>query len=145
MEENFYCIIHSEKSRDLFPDNTAAHFRVALPRILNFSRDYECALMDFSYTAKFPDKRPLREAFICLNIAAEQLTGTDRRCSLLRYTTLKKGKFYMETFPVPYYIPVKPIRTNILEVYIKDEDGTISSFIQGKTTCTLHFRKKSII
>ena len=29
----------------------------------------------------------------------------------------------MEKFSPPYYLPVKPIETNILEVYIRDVNG----------------------
>ena len=48
----------------------------------------------------------------------------------------------MEKFILPYYIPVKPIKTNILEVYIKDENGKEVSFFKKATMCTFHFGKK---
>ena len=37
---------------------------------------------------------------------------------------------------------VTPIKTNILEVYIKDENGKEVPFLRKTTTCTFHFRKK---
>ena len=49
--------------------------------------------------------------------------------SLVRRTTVQRGHLEMEKFILPYYIPVKPIKTNILEVYIKDKNG---SFILKK-------------
>ena len=54
-------------------------------------------------------------------MTSEQLIGgsTD---SLVRHTTVWQGHLKMEKFILPYYIPVKPIKTNILEVYIKDKN-----------------------
>ena len=120
MEEDFYCLLSNTKSADIFEDNSAHHFRVALPQYLQFTRGiYECALMDFSCTTQnFPDKVPMREIYICVNITSEPITGGDHECNLLRYTTVKRARFQMETFSVPYYIRVKPMRTNILELYI---------------------------
>ena len=49
----------------------------------------------------------------------------------------------MEKFSPPYYLPVKPIKPNMLEVYIRDADGKEPSFLKKTTTCTFHFKKKS--
>ena len=53
-----------------------------------------------------------------------------------------RGHLEMEKFTLPYCIPVKPIKTNILEVYIKDKNGKEVSFLRKTTMCTFHFRKK---
>ena len=84
---------------------------------------------------------PAKSVFIYFNMTSEQLIGgsTD---SLMRHTTVQRGRLKMEKFILPYYIPVKPIKTNILEVYIKDENGKEVSFLKKATTCTFHFRKK---
>ena len=62
--------------------------------------------------------------------------------SLVRHTTVRSGCLKMEKFILLYYIPVKPIKTNILEVYIKDENGKEVSFLKKAMMCTFHFRKK---
>ena len=82
--------------------------------------------MDFTCsTTKF--ETPAKSGFIYFNMTSEQLIGgsTD---SLVRHTTVRHGHLEMEKFILPYYIPVKSIKTNILEVYIKDENGKEVSF-----------------
>ena len=96
--------------------------------------------MDFTCsTTKF--ETPAKNVFIYFNMTSEQLIGgsTD---SLVRDTTVRCGRLKMEKFILPYYIPVKPIKTNILEVYIKDENGKEVSFLKKAMMCTFHFRKK---
>ena len=72
---------------------------------------------------------------------SEQLIGgsTD---SLVRHTTVQRSHLEMEKFILSYYIPVKPTKTNILQVYIKDENGKEVSFLKKAKMCTFHFRKK---
>ena len=48
----------------------------------------------------------------------------------------------MEKFNHPYYMDVRPIKTNLFHVHIKDENGKSTSFLNNVTTCTFHFRKK---
>ena len=36
---------------------------------------------------------------------------------------------------------VRPIKTNLFHVHIKDETGKSASFLNNVTTCTFHFRK----
>ena len=76
------------------------------------------------------------------NLVSEQLIGGSRN-SLVRHTTIRHGQLQMEKFSLPYYLPVKPIETNILEVYIRDINGKEHSFLKKTTTCTFHFKKKS--
>ena len=37
------------------------------------------------------------------------------------------------------------MKVNVLEVYLKDEMGAEVSFLEGKMTCTLRFRRKNCI
>ena len=113
---------------------------MCLEYYIDLEHPYECALMDFTCsTTKF--ETPAKSVFIYFNMTSEQLIGgsTD---SLMRHTTVRRGHLKMEKFILPYYIPVKPIKTNILEVYIKDENGKEVSFLKKTMTCTFHFRKK---
>ena len=96
--------------------------------------------MDFTCsTTKF--ETPAKSIFIYFNMTSEQLIGgsTD---SLARHTTVQHGHLEMEKIILPFYIPVKLIKTSILEVYIKDENGKEVSFLKKAVTCTFHFRKK---
>ena len=140
MEHEKYIVISSKHSKDYFPNNRPSHFRVCLEHYIDFEHPYECALMDFTCsTTKF--ENPAKSVFIYFNMTSEQPIGgiTD---SLVRHTTVRCGHLEMEKFILPYYIPVKPIKTNILEMYIKDENGKEVSFLKKATTCTFHFRKK---
>ena len=140
MKHEKYIFISSKHSKDYFPNNRPSHFRVCLEHYIDFEHPNECALMDFTFsTTKF--ETPAKSVFIYFNMTSEQPIGgsTD---SLMRHTTVRRGCLEMEKFILPYYIPVKSIKTNILEVYIKDENGKEVSFFKKATTCTFHFRKK---
>ena len=104
-----------------------------------------CSNGIYMFNKEFPNKMPLAEIYICLNITAEPITGSDVECNLLRYVVVKWGRFQNLTFSVPYYVGVKPMKVSVLEVYIKDESGAEVSFLEGKTTCVLHFRRKNCI
>ena len=108
---------------------------------INFTDDaYECALVDFSCTTT-NFQSPLEEIYICLNIVSEQLIGGSRR-RLVRRTTVKCARYQMEKFQLPFYVPIKPVASNMLEVYIKGADGKEISFLKNITTCTFHLRRK---
>ena len=96
--------------------------------------------MDFTCTAA-NFETPLQPIYIYFNLVSEQLIGGSRN-SLARYTTIKHGQLQMKKFSPPYYLSVKPIETNILEVYIRDANGKEPSFLKKMTACTFHFRKK---
>ena len=140
MELEKYIVISSKHSKDYFPNNRPSHYRVCLEHYIDFEHPYECALVDFTCsTTKF--ETPAKSVFIYFNMTSEQPIGgsTD---SLVRHTTVRRGRLEMEKFILPYYIPVKPIKTNILEVYIKDENGKEVSFLKKTMASTFHFRKK---
>ena len=97
--------------------------------------------MDFTCsTTKF--ETPAKSVFIYFNMTSEQLIGGSTE-SLVRHTAVQRGHLKMEKFMLPYYIPVKLIKTNILEVCLKDENGKEVSFLKKAMMCTFHFRKKS--
>ena len=111
MEHEKYIVISSKHSKDYFPNNRPSHFQVCLEHYIDFEHPYECALMDFTCsTTKF--ETPAKSVFIYFNMTSEQPTGgsTD---SLMRHTTVRHGRLEMEKFILPYYIPVKPIKTKI--------------------------------
>ena len=88
-----------------------------------------------------PSLKLQQKVYLYTSMTSEQLIGgsTD---SLVRYTTVQRSHLKMEKIILPYYIPVKPIKTNILEVYIKDENGKEVSFLKKAMMCTFHFREK---
>ena len=99
MENNFYCVIDNIEHDHLWR-NSQSHFRMGFPNHVNFSGgDYECALMEFTCSTKnFPNKMPLAEIYICLNITAEPITGGDAECNLLRCVVVKTGEISKHDF-----------------------------------------------
>ena len=141
MEDDMYIVVSNQHSKHYFPNNSPSHFRVCLDQYIDFKHVHKCAMVDFACTtANF--ETPLQPIYIYFNLVSEQLIGGSRN-SLVRYTTVRHGQLQMEKFSPPYYLPVKPIEINLLEVYIRDGDGKEPSFLKKMTTCTFHFRKKS--
>ena len=136
-----YIVVSNHHNKQYFPNNSPSHFRVCLDQYIDFKNAHESALVDFTCTTT-NFETPLQPIYIYFNLISEQLIG-DSRNSLVRYTTVRHGQLQMDKFSLPYYLPVKPIETNILEVYIRDINGKEPSFMKKMMTCTFHFEKKS--
>ena len=141
MREEFYFTFNNKTSEYYFSDNSANNFRICLEQKLNFYDQYECALVDFSCTTEYFDTTT-KEISIHSNLCEQQLVG-DTQDYLIRCTVVNRGRYQMEKFNHPYYMDVRPIKTNCLYVHIKDENGKSASFLNNVTTCTFHFRKQS--
>ena len=137
---DMYITVSNISVVDQFTNNTPYNFKVLLDQYLDFNSNYECALVDFTCsTARNPIK--FKHIYIYFNMVEEQPVGGGRQ-SLIRHTLVQANKLQMEAFAVPYYMPVKQMKTNILEINIKDEYGADASFLRKTTTCTFHVRKK---
>ena len=136
-----YITISSNTNPEHAHMNSPHHFKVCLDNPLNLNSNMECALVDFTcFTSKIGAR--VKQIFIYLNMVEEQPVGTSRK-SLLRNTIVTGNRLQMEKFTPPYYKPVKQLKTNVMEVYITDENGMEASFLNKTTTCTFHFKKKS--
>ena len=137
---DLFMVVSNEDCQDLYTDNTASRFKVSLDEYIDFTDTHStCALLDIGLTTQHIGNQN-RNIYICTNVVAEQRVGV-RQESILRMTSVHHDKFQKEKFLYPYYMPLKPIRGNYLEIYIRDERGADASFLKGTTTCTLHFRK----
>ena len=137
---DLFMTVSNKHCRQLYPDNNSSHYKIHLDEYTDFSDNYStCALVDIAFTTRDVDLES-RNIYVTLNVVAEQVVGT-RKESLLRYTTVRRNRAQMEKFSYPYYIPLKPMRGNYLEIYIKDDLGHPVSFLKSTTTCTLHFRQ----
>ena len=138
-QQDLFMTVSNRHCQSLYPNNSPGHFKICLDEYIDLSDYYTtCALLDISLTTD--DIKQVRNIYICSNVAAEQYLGNKLE-PLMRYTVVARNRYQMEKFAHPYYIPLKPIRCNYLEIYIKDEDGDIVSFLKNTTTCTLHFKK----
>ena len=137
---DIFMTVSNKDSHNVFTSNTASHFKVCLDEYVDYTDYYRsCALLDLSLTTHGVASQP-RDIYVCSNLVVEQRVG-QRKEALLRRTLVRRDQYQMEKFTRPYYIPLKPIRGNTLEIYIRGEDGEEVSFLRGTTTCTLHLRR----
>ena len=83
-----------------------------------------------------------RSLFVYSNVGQSQVVG-NKVTDLLRevpYETKGAGMQYIE----PVHVQYKKVRNNVLdiiEVQVSETDGRLTTFREGTTTLTLHFRK----
>lgn len=131
--------ISNEDSKNIFLDNTPSNFKVLLDRHYDLTQGYKCALLDFTcYTGQCDEV--LKKIYIFFNIIQEEVAQGGKH-NLIKGLVVRKLKLNMQDFCSHTYRVVKPMRTNVLEVLIRDEDGEIASFLKRKTTCTFHIKK----
>lgn len=124
---NFYVIFDSQHSKDYFPDNNGQHFKLKLnPPLSLTGGSWTVALVDF-----FP-KKPKAQYKVYMSGVQASVVG-DRQEPLLR------------AFPTtPHhlmYIPLQQHQFDCLDIYIKGDTATQTSFSKGVTKCTLHFKQ----
>ena len=136
MEHEKYIVISSKHSKDYFPNNRHHIFEYVWNIILILN--IHMSVLSWILPVQQPSLKLQQKVY---SFTSEQLIGgsTD---NLMRHTTVRRGCLEMEKFILLYYIPVKSIKTNILEVYIKDKNGKEVSFLRKAMMCTFHFRKK---
>ena len=140
MQADLFITLSNRDCKHLYGDNSASRFKVCLDDYIDFADHYRsCALLDFACTTQDIGNQ-VRNVYIYCNVTAEQRVG-GRWESLLRYTTVRRNRYQLEQFAHPYYIPLKSIRGNYLEIYIRDENGQEVSFLKGTTRCTLHLKQ----
>lgn len=138
--DGFFITISSNNTPKSTTKNAPYRFQVCLDQPLMLDNNMECALLDLTCsTAKEGPK--FKQVYIYFNFVTEQPVGGTRE-GLLRHTIVTANRLQMETFNPPYYIPAKQLKTDVLEVHIKDENGEDASFLNKTTTCTFHFRRK---
>lgn len=132
--------VSNKDCKDLYVENAASRFRVCLDEYVDWSDTHRtCALVAMSCTTQNVGNQS-RDIYICCNLVTEQRVGKHKEC-LLRRCVVRRDKYQFEEFANPYYIPLKSLRGNYLEIYIKGDDGQDVSFLKGLTLCTLHIRK----
>jgi hypothetical protein len=158
--DNLYIHISSKDSKDYFPNNKVAHFRVKLGRPLNLQGSWvvglcEIQLRNLSNKAALvlvddnapgrgddtggveePDIVNLRvECSICMGLI---VGGVQTRT--LR-TLMVKGSLY-KVFPLIYYLPVETRYTDTLEFRILNSNGQLATFdeVNGMVEMTLRLK-----
>ena len=106
-------------------------------------KSYQCTLLDFTCSTEMFGTAP-EDINIHFNMCREQLVG-DTRDNLVRHTVVQRGKCQMEKFIHPYYVDVRPMNTNLSEIWIKDRNGKNVSFLTDITTRNLICRKTKLL
>ena len=139
-QQDVFMTITNKDCKDLYEENTSSRFKVCLEKYQDWSETHRtCALLAISCTTQNVGNQS-RDIYICCNLVTEQRVGKTKEC-LLRRCLMRRDKYQFEEFTYPYYIPLKPLRGNYLEIYIKGDDGEEVSFLKGLTTCTLHLKE----
>ena len=116
----FYVTLPANARMDIYPDYTAANYRIHMPKPLCLKNEYEVALVEIQYSDTWMT-----------------FTKEDR----LRKVDVQDRDVMIKTYE-PQYLPVGTNEFNILDINIKNGDREAVSFGAGKVICKLHFRPK---
>ena len=81
----YYLQLCSDDSKDTYPENTAAEFRVNLPKLLELKGNWECALLDITFWPEVEGTKP-DEIYICTNLIANDYAMNSLHPILKRIT-----------------------------------------------------------
>jgi len=116
-------------------------FSAALSSILGFHKTKFKAGNE--YTAELvPDlKAGMHSMFVYCDLVESQYVG-DKKAPLLRELPLlgSEGESVVQTFALPFYIPLRTSQFDTLHIQIADESGDPIPFEKGHLTVTLHIR-----
>ena len=89
-----------------------------------------------------PDlKQGMYALYVYCDLVSPHMVG-DVKVPLLRIVPIEKGDIITKTYEHVQYFPVMIKRFHTVEIDIKDDTNQSVSFNGGKSTVTLHFRKK---
>ena len=144
-------VLKSSDGARLFENNTAHDFTVQLDRMIQLEGYWVVALTEIGITYRDTSKH-IENVYVYSNICEESFVGSSEH-PLLRKIHISKDETeqytknrqkHMTTHLIlntPYYIPVRLGQLNQIRIYITDEDGQPSSFINEEACVTLHFKK----
>ena len=148
MAEDHYLYASSEDCKDLYPDNRPQRFTVQLPRELNLSGTWYCALKELYFKGEFrfnpkgllhvPKKAP-QYLYLCTDVI-EGAHLSNSYVPVLRRSEVKKKleRVYAE----PHYFRVIVPRVTELTVYVLDQDLKPVVFKKSPLTCLFHFTRR---
>lgn len=129
-------VLSSSDGGDFFPNNKPHDFRVKLGRSLQFEGYWVVALTEINTS----DRGQTKELFVYSDICKDSFIGSSERPLLRRIFYEGKDQNNI-VYDNPYYIPIKLTDIQQIHVYINDSNGQNASFLKGKVTITLHFKK----
>ena len=145
-----YLYLSSSSCEEYFPENDAVRFRTRLPKTIRLAeKRYQIALLDIKFP-KFSDKQAVATVTINVDICGESYNGEGYGNILQKlYSDVvdkeqkKRGiKNFVFSFDPARYVPVNTDYLDVIEVYIKRDDGKEISLASGTSECTLHLMEK---
>lgn len=135
--DHYYMIISSNDYDKSYPANTNTYFTIDLPSTLSLNNEWEVALTEIwlKYTS---DNRA--QLNICSDICVESLVNA-KFIQLLRRIDVKKGYNHL-IFTSKNYFQINRMHLKNISFYINPIQHSNDSFLRGKVTLQLHFRKR---
>lgn len=141
MTDFTYFYISSDSCQDIFPENSAALFRVKLPRVIKLHKAYEwsLALVDIQIPKLKAEEKPDFLTLYC-SVCTPTVYHSTLRPVLQRFYfhQLKFGR------PIeiqnPRYMPISTQSLDTIEFKIEDSRGQRPIFRPVSLTCVLHLR-----
>ena len=139
-----YLFLSSDDSLKIHVNNKATDFIVTLPSPLYLDREahWECGLCDLSIITKNTTsvKRGERLHVYCNLVETSYEQGSTH--PILKTAQLKAVKNNVGFYNPPYYMRVARERIDSIHVYLRLDKGTVPSFDDGITKCTLHLQAR---
>lgn len=145
---SFYVIVRNSDSVSYFPSNASHRFQVALNSPLTFNPgEWSVALCELYCSSVDRSEDNIHEIYVSTNICQTSLVG-DSELRLLRRVTVnpKRNSIPVDsTFSQPFYMPVSVSECRTILVEITNVNGEPASFLNGRVTATLHFKRRPFI
>ena len=132
-------VASSEDAKELFSENKPFNFRIKLNRPIHLDGYMVMALIEFSIAERH-DGGHLQNCSFFSYICQDSFIGNNEQ-PLLRRIFFDNVKQNNVIYDNPYYIPVRLGGIQHIHIYIKDNKGQDASFLKGRVTVTLHFKK----
>jgi hypothetical protein len=126
-----YLFLSSFDSIDTHTGNNSWDFTVLLPKTINLTGSWVCALAEISYPGKLKGK----DLYVFCDLS-EGTCVRGRILPLLRIVTKS------DTFGKLYYMPISRSQISQVKIYIRDRHLRIPSFSAETLRCALHLKKK---
>lgn len=135
---DFYITLRSNDSLDFYPENNSFYFRVELNAPIQFDHRWKVGLCDVRV-----DSAKEGDLYICSSVCEESQVGSGM-LPLLRRMYCTNDDIEKDFLKV-HYIPLRVKELKTLDIYIKDSQGHLASFISETSVLTLHFKRQSYI
>ena len=132
-------VLSSDDVNTLYPNNTSYDFRIQFNRQIQLDGYWVVALTEFT-TTDWDDKTKQNELLVCSDICQDTFVRFTE-VPLIRRVYTSGNKQENIVYNYPYYISVKIGNVQQMHIYIKDRRGLPATFLKGRVTVTLHFKK----